>query len=113
MPQVDHIFPQSELRKVKVENPRTGRKDLLRYRDAERNQLANCMLLTMQENGPSGKWDTMPDEWFAGKDKAYLEKHLIPTDPELWKLDRFENFVEERKKLIREHFKFLLVQHTG
>jgi hypothetical protein len=55
----------------------------------------------------------MPDEWFAGKDKAYLEKHLIPTDPELWKLDRFENFVEERKKLIREHFKFLLVQHTG
>ena len=28
LPQVDHIFPQSALRKVKVVNTRTGRKDL-------------------------------------------------------------------------------------
>jgi hypothetical protein len=36
-------------------------------------------------------------------------KHLIPSDPELWKLDRFEEFIEARKKLIREKFKYLLV----
>jgi hypothetical protein len=112
LPQVDHIFPQSQLRKVKIENPNTGRRDLLKYRDAERNQLANCMLLTMQENGAGGKGDTLPEEWFEDKSKDYLDKHLIPADPDLWKLDRYEDFVEERKKLLQERFKFLLVQPT-
>jgi hypothetical protein len=109
LPQVDHIFPQSALKKVKVENPKTGRKDLMKYRDAERNQLANCMLLSREENGAGGKWDTLPEDWFAGKDKDYLGKHLIPNDPNLWKMDRFEEFIEQRKKLIREHFRSLLV----
>src|ERR1019366_8691559 len=90
LPQVDHIFSQGELRKIKVENPKTGRKDLMKYRDAEHNQLANCMLLSREENGAGGKWDTLPEEWFTGKDKAYLDKHLIPANPDLWEMDRFE-----------------------
>jgi len=81
----------------------------MKYRDAERNQLANCMLLSREENGAGGKWDTLPEDWFAGKDKDYLGKHLIPNDPNLWKMDRFEEFIEQRKKLIREHFRSLLV----
>jgi hypothetical protein len=109
LPQVDHIFPQSALRKVKVENPKTGRKDLMKYRDADRNQLANCMLLSKEENGAGGKWDMLPEDWFAGKDQDYLDKHLIPSDPTLWKMDRFEDFVEARQKLIRERFAPLLV----
>ena len=108
LPQVDHIFPQSALRKVKETNPRTGRKDLTKYRDADRNQLANCMLLTQQENGAGGKSDTPPLQWFAGKDQAYLQMHMIPPDPELWKMERFEDFVVERKKLIRQQFAYLL-----
>jgi hypothetical protein len=109
LPQVDHVFPQTALRKVKVENPKTGHKDLMKYHEAERNQLANCMLLSREENGSGGKGDTLPEEWFADKDKDYLNKHLIPADPDLWKMDRFEDFIEERKKLIRERFKSLLV----
>ena len=109
LPQIDHIFPQSALRKVKVENPKTGNRNLMKYHDAERNQLANCTLLSREENGAGGKWDTPPDEWFANKNKDYLNKHLIPPNPALWKIDRFEDFIEERKKLIREHFKYLLV----
>lgn len=109
LPQVDHIFPQSLLRSVRVENPRTGRRDLLKYRDAERNQLANCMLLSREENGAGGKSDAPPAIWFADKDSTYLQKHLIPTDSTLWQLDRFEDFIAERKKLIREKFKALLV----
>jgi len=110
-PQVDHIFPQSVLRKVKQANPSTGRMDVMRYRDSDRNQLANCMLLTAAENGAGGKSATPPDQWFVGeraKDE-YLGKHLNPQDPALWKPERFEDFVEERKKLIREHFKSPLV----
>lgn len=108
LPQVDHIFPQSLLRKVKIENPKTGRKDLMKYRDAERNQLANCMLLSKEENGSGGKSDIPPEDWFKGKSKAYLDEHLIPPDPALWTLLHFEDFIEERKKLIRERFKLLL-----
>src|SRR5579864_159153 len=109
MPQVDHIFPQSALKRIKVENPRTGRRDLMKYRESDRNQLANCMLLRRDENGASGKWDTLPENWFADKDEKYLSMHLIPRDRALWKLDRFEDFIEARKALLREYFKGLLV----
>ncbi len=112
LPQVDHVFPQSLLKTVKMVNPDTGRKDLQRYPSAERNQLANCMLLTQEENGPSGKWDAPPDQWFKDKPSSYLEMHLIPQDPDLWKLDRFEQFIGERKKLILAKFQGLLAAPT-
>jgi hypothetical protein len=111
MPQVDHIFPQSALKKVRTLNPRTNKRDLMKYREPERNQLANCMLLTQQENGAGGKSDILPEVWFAkriAEDKDYLDLHLIPNNPELWKLDHFEDFIVERKKLIRQHFAYLL-----
>jgi len=113
LPQVDHVFPQSLLKKVKAPNPSTGKMNVMRYREADRNQLANCMLLTAAENGAGGKSDTPPDEWFKDKDAAYLERHLIPPDPTLWKLERFENFIAERKKLIREKFAYLLSMPTA
>jgi uncharacterized protein with ParB-like and HNH nuclease domain len=109
LPQVDHVFPQSLLKRMKAENPRTGRRDIIKYQQAERNQLANCMLLTAQENGAGGKWDTPAADWFKGKPSEYLERHLIPQNPDLWKLDRFEDFVAERKALMRNHFSHLLV----
>jgi hypothetical protein len=107
-PQVDHIFPQSLLCTVKTLNPDTGRMSLMRYKSGARDQLANCMLLTQQENGPGEKWDTPPNEWFKDKKAEYLEMHLIPKDPTLWKLDRFEDFIAARKKLILEKFNYLL-----
>lgn len=108
LPQIDHIFPQSALRGVRTVNPDTGRQSI-KYRDAQRNQLANCMLLTREENGAGGKGDSLPDVWFADKDAAYLDKHLIPPDPALWKLERFDDFIAARQRLIRERFQYLLV----
>lgn len=108
LPQIDHIFPQSALRKIKTENPKTGRKDILKYPSKERDQLANCMLLSMEENGRGGKSAILPEVWFKDKNPNYLKMHLIPTDPELWKLDAYEEFLEARKALIRERFKSLL-----
>lgn len=111
LPQIDHIFPQSVLRGVKVVNPETGR-PIMRYREAERNQLANCMLLSQEENGAGGKGATLPSDWFSERikqDTGYLEKHLIPDDPSLWELDRFDDFITARKILIKKRFKSLLV----
>lgn len=109
MPQIDHIFPQSALKKVKEVNPTTNRRDLMKYRQSDRDQLANCMLLSAEENGAGGKSDILPQVWFADKDPKYLDMHLIPKDQELWKIENFERFVEVRKSLIRDKFKHLLV----
>lgn len=114
-PSVDHIFPQSLLRAVKTINPETGRKSLMKYQQAFRDQIANCMLLTSDENGPAGKTDIPPSQWFARErfpsdddHEKYLELHLIPRDPALWELERFEDFLDARKLLIQEKFSYML-----
>ena len=108
LPQIDHIFPQSALKKVKRQNPKTGVYNLLKYYDKERNDLANCMLLSKEENGAGGKSDKLPSEWFKDKSDDYLEMHLIPKDPTLWEVDQYEAFLEARRELIREKMANLL-----
>lgn len=113
LPQIDHIFPQSLLRTVKRANPDTGKLNMLKYYADERNQLANCMLLTADENGAGGKWDTPPETWFADKSDEYLDLHLIPKDRALWTLENFEAFIEARKQLIAEKFASVLFGATN
>lgn len=119
-PQIDHIFPQSALKTVRDVNPETGKRSLLRYRIEERDQIANCMLLTATENGFGQKSGTLPEKWLAPErfntieeHQAYLDLHLIPPDPDLWKLENYERFIAERKALILEKFKFMLHVPTG
>lgn len=114
-PQVDHIFPQSLLKTVKVANPESGKLNILRYRQQHRDQIANCMLLTAEENGFTSKSGTPPDRWFDPSrfpseeaHARYLRMHLIPSNPELWQLDNFEAFIEARKALIAEKFSRML-----
>jgi hypothetical protein len=115
-PEVDHIFPQSLLKTVKDLNPDSGKRNILHYRAEHRDQIANCMLLTADENGFSGKCAKPPSEWFAASrfastaaQEQYLSMHLIPKDPALWKLDRYDDFIEARKELIREKFSYMLL----
>lgn len=108
LPQVDHIFPQSLLRNVKDINPATGNKDVSCYKPAVINQIANCMLLTAQENGAGGKTNIPPEVWFEDKSMDYLEKHLIPKDKSLWQLENYENFIAARKLMIIDKFKSML-----
>lgn len=118
-PQVDHIFPQSLLKTVKDINPDSGKMNLLHYRAEQRDQIANCMLLTAEENGFGGKCDTPASEWFDRKrfttdqeHERYLKQHLVPNQPELWKLERFEDFILARKALIEEKFCYMLRSTT-
>ena len=114
-PQIDHIFPQSLLKSVKDVNPESGKLNLLHYSQAQRDQIANCMLLTAEENGFGGKCAQSPSAWFdlsrfsnEEAQATYFKLHLIPPDPELWKLENYEKFVEARKLLIEEKFKHML-----
>jgi uncharacterized protein with ParB-like and HNH nuclease domain len=105
-PQIDHIFPQSLLKSVKVVN--TEGKKVSKYRKIDIDQLANIMLLTAIENGGGGKSDTPPNEYFPlmiTKDANFLEKHCIPADPNLWHETNFNLFIDERKKLILNKFR--------
>jgi hypothetical protein len=111
LPQVDHIFPQSLLRAEKLSKTGSGRK-VQRYSSSDINQLANCMLLTANENGAGQKCDTPPEDWFADKDQEYLELHCIPPKKSLWKLDNYEKFIEARKQLIAEKFRYLLLEES-
>jgi len=66
---------------------------LLHYRAEQRDQIANCMLLTAAKKGFSNKTDTPPAEWFAphrfdSKEQRarYMDFYLIPDVPDLWRL---------------------------
>ena len=110
--QIDHIFPQSLLMKETKFNSDSGR-NILKYDKKTRDQLANCMLLTREENGAGGKGDTPPNVWFSNKTEKYKELHLIPNVPELWEIERFEDFIEARKNLIKEKFSDIISKSSG
>lgn len=106
-PQVDHIFPQWHLKSIKQQKSDSKRKSS-KYNKAHRDQLANCMLLTKEENGAGQKGGTLPKDWFKNKSPEYLNLHLIPDDPRLWEEENHEQFLEERKKMIIKKFEYLL-----
>jgi hypothetical protein len=37
-----------------------------------------------------------------------MDLHLIPDVPEAWELNRYDDFINARKKLIQEKFKYML-----
>lgn len=107
LPQQDHIFPQHFLNAQREVNPETGR---LRktYWAEEQHQIANLALLTAKENGFQGKSGELPETWIPKQlkdDPEFLDRHLIPGDPELWKAENFRKFIEARRELILERFK--------
>ncbi|RZA21267.1 MAG: DUF1524 domain-containing protein [Proteobacteria bacterium] len=104
LPQQDHIFPQWILRTEKVLNPATSRY-VLKYDASDRDQIANLALLTAKDNGFSGKSGELPESWLPKQTPDFLEQHLIPTDPALWKVSSYEAFIDARQKLILDKFK--------
>jgi len=107
LPQQDHIFPQWVLKTEKEINPHTGR-PAMKYDANTRDQIANLALLTAKENGFTGKSGQLPATWLPEQvknDPGFLDRHLIPADPELWKVENFEKFIEVRRQLILDKFK--------
>lgn len=103
LPQQDHIFPQWALRSAKVTNPATGRQ-VMKYDARDRDQIANLALLTAKDNGFTGKSGELPETWLPKQSAAFRQQHLIPDDPELWKVDRYADFIKARQELILEKF---------
>jgi len=65
-----------------------------------RDKMANLQLLTPKENAE--KSDMEFEEWITTRTNEYYERHLIPTDDRLYRIENFPEFVERREQLIRE-----------
>jgi hypothetical protein len=86
---VHHIFPREFLKS-------TGetRDDLI-------NCLGNLTFIDPSINSEIG--DTPPDTYlkdYVMKDHDIFQRHMIPSDTELWKVENFEAFLDARLKLI-------------
>lgn len=63
------------------------------------NDIANLTFLGRERNAAIGDkppWEYLPLE----TDRATRKAHFIPEDPSLWRPERFEDFLNERRKLI-------------
>jgi len=88
--EVHHIFPKAQLYKRQ-------------YRKSEVNALANFCFLTKDTNLNIS--DRLPELYFPEVENAHpgaLASQWIPTDPQLWKIESFRDFLEARKTLLAE-----------
>ncbi len=86
--EVHHIFPKAQLYKC-------------RYSKAEVNALANFCFLTQESNLRIS--DRLPEVYFRDVEEQHpgaLASQWIPSDPALWKPDRYRDFLEARRHLL-------------
>ena len=86
--EVHHIFPKAQLYKKN-------------HKRSDVNALANFCFLTKDTNLIIS--DTLPEVYFPEVEAAHpgsLASQWIPSDPALWKVERFRDFLEARKVLL-------------
>lgn len=88
--QIHHVFPKALLNELRV-----ARKD--------RDEVANLAFLAARPNRQISK--ALPEKYLAeiaAKNPERLVAQCIPMDASLWKLERFQDFLSERRKLLAE-----------
>ena len=91
--ELHHIFPKATLKKYEGKQ----------YGVPEINALANFTFLTQATNLKVS--DRLPEEYLAGyckTDPELLTSHWIPTDPELWRMGRYADFLKARRELLAD-----------
>jgi hypothetical protein len=82
-----HIIPRSLLKKAN-------------YDYSLIDDVANIAFLTEKANRIIS--NTQPEEYLSKIDPAKLEKQFVPLDRNLWKIERYEDFLNHRRKIIVE-----------
>jgi len=91
-PNIDHIFPVENLQK--------------RYSLELINDISNLQILSDNEN--KKKSNSTFEEWINGQDESFLTKSYIPNDKNLWKVENYEKFIEERREIMYKKLKEIL-----
>ncbi len=103
----DHIFPYSKLKEVGY-----GEGNRVKYALAQ--ELTNRAILTQVAN--RSKSDTNAENYLAAVKARFpkaLELQCIPEDPALWKIQNYEQFLEERRKMLAKHLNAFLNKITA
>ena len=92
---IDHLVPQSQLRKIGV-------------KQSEIDQFANLTALTSKQNSAEKKAKSLNDylDWleatYSGEKALFIKAHLIPELPSAWTSETYAKFIEDRKVLIMD-----------
>lgn len=103
----DHIFPYSKLKDAGY-----GEGNRIKYALAQ--ELTNRAILTQVANRT--KSATNAADYLAsvkGKFPKALELQCIPEDEELWKIENYELFLEERRKILAKNLNTFLEKITA
>ena len=95
--EMDHIFPYSRLKKAGY-----GKGNRVKYALAQ--EFTNRAMLTQIAN--RSKQAMEPAVYLAEVKKQFpkaLDLQCIPENPELWKIENYEQFLEARRKMLAEH----------
>ena len=90
----DHIFPYSKLKEAGY-----GKGNRVKYALAQ--ELTNRAILTQVANRSKSASDAA--DYLAGVQERFpkaLQSQCVPDDPELWQMENYERFLEERRKLL-------------
>ena len=102
----DHIFPYSKLKEVGY-----GEGNRVKYALAQ--ELANRAILTQVANRT--KSATHAEDYLAQVQENFpkaLELQCVPEDTELWKIENYEQFLDERRKTLAKHLNDFLNRIT-
>jgi len=83
---IHHIFPKSQLRGTKYE-------EML-------DDIGNITLVTLNTN--SSLSSRLPENYLRGIPPEIRAAHLIPSNQELWELEKCKDFIKERKEHLIE-----------
>jgi len=103
----DHIFPYSKLKEIGY-----GIGNLVKYALAQ--ELTNRAILTQVANRT--KSDTLAADYLSSVKSKFpkaLKLQCIPEDEELWKIENYEQFLEERRKMLAKQLNSFLEKITA
>ena len=103
----DHIFPYSKLKEVGY-----GEGNRVKYALAQ--ELTNRAILTQAANRTKSAMHA--GDYLASVKKKFpkaLELQCVPEDPELWKIENYEHFLEARRKTLAKHLNAFLEKITA
>ena len=82
--EIHHVFPRA------LVSERYPRRDV--------NEIANMAFLSQRANREI--WATDPSEYLPKIPEERLRQQFIPLDRDLWRIERFQDFLAERRRLI-------------
>lgn len=98
--ELDHIFPKSELQRDTLVDEYNMSIEKAERLDDLRLSTGNLQLIRAGEN--RSKSDSQLTEWLSTRREDYLDRHYVPTDEDLWRVENALDFINEREERLMQ-----------